>query len=150
MTIRAHGKGIQQIWEHQLRASVDRSGGSPPVSGTKYEWTDGTNPLGTQPKVRIVGISARCDWTVQPTPLEVHVTLSSGRVITFTATDPISGGIYQAVLDSDLGGLLDAGAAYYPCVRAFLLEDPAVKVEFEITGGTVSVLRGYVEWEKLR
>jgi len=40
-----------------------------PISGTKY------TVLSTTRRVRILNIAARVTWTVQPNPLEIHLTI---------------------------------------------------------------------------
>jgi len=118
-----------------------------PGSGTLYEWRDPTNttPLGTQRNVRIIGIFVRCTWTVQPTPLEVHLTID-GVVHTASYTDPVSNTGYFVYVDPSLtsGYAMSSGTGK----EAFLVEGRAVKIEAEITGGTVSNLAMRVLWAR--
>jgi len=113
-----------------------------PTSGTKYTVLD------TVKNARILHIVVACTWTVQPTPLEIHVTID-GVAVSFSQTDPVSTSEYEAAYTSpfyDAQGMADAGTrgAY----RAFLDEGRSVKVEVEITGGTVSNLSARVKYAK--
>ena len=131
--------------EHQPDATIDVTD---PVSGTKYEWESppGT-PLGTQKKVRLIDVILKVMWTVQPTPLEVHITID-GRSLIYVIGDPASDTYYS--LDY-MGAGAEGGAlstTIRTSTRAFTLEGRSVKVEAEITGGTVSLLRARVKWAK--
>jgi len=126
------------IFKHQADATLDQAS---PVSGTKYE------VLATTKNVRIIGISAVCTWTVQPDPLEVHVTID-GQLLSFHFTDPVSTTPYFAYLDANrtaINQAMDSSVGK----EAFLLEGRSVKVEAEITGGTVSNLSARVKYAKI-
>jgi len=134
--------------EHQPDATINVNN---PVSGTKYEWgyPPGT-PLGTQKNVRIIEISATCTWTAQPTPLEIHLTID-GNNITFGQANPVSGFNYSPEwwpdkAEADQLMIQDGYSPY----RAFLIEGRSVKIEAEITGGTVSLLSARVKWARWR
>jgi len=143
-----------QVFERQADATVNMSGGTPPGSGTKYEWSSTgavAGAIGTQKNVRIKSISVSCVWTVQPTPLEVHVTID-GNAIIHTFTNPVSALYYDAVRDSDqvetaqgLRSIADNVSQYVD----ILYEGRSVKLECEITGGTVSALYMIVKWEQV-
>ena len=126
-----------KIPKHQPNALLTQAN---PVSGTKYTVLDTTR------NVRIIGIGAQCVWTAQPTPLEIWVTVD-GQTLRFYKTDPATAVWYAArehdlaTEDSSLSGTLAA--------IAFLLEGRSVKVEAEITGGTVSNLNARVKWAKI-
>ena len=123
--------------EHQADATLNQAN---PVSGTKYEVLPETK------NVRIIGISVECTWTVQPTPLEVHITID-GVPILCSKTDPASAIPHFAGLNATMsGGTLD-DTTYDPR-RTFLLEGRSVKIEVEITGGTVSNLSARVKYAK--
>lgn len=128
------------------------SGGTPPVSGTKYEWsTDGSvaNAIGTQKNIRIISIAASCTWTVQPNPLEIHVTVD-GVSHVFIKSNPVSATDYVGVMRHHLAeNDQSLYAADDAIQRSFLLEGKSVKVEAEITGGTVSALNMRVKWAKI-
>lgn len=145
------GSGARvQVFQMQADALVDMSGGTPPSSGTKYEWsTDGAvaNALGTLKNVRLISLAAKVVWSVQPNPLEIHVTID-GQEITFTVANPVSTTWYFAVLNGALatGGL---GTTDYAPQRAFLMEGRSVKVEAETTGGTVTDLNARIKYAKI-
>jgi len=133
--------------KHQADATVDQA----PVSGTKYEWSsDGTqtNKLGALKNIRIISIVAQCTWTVQPTPLEVHITID-GQALLVTKTDPVSAANYFVVInDNDAPGAMAFETGSTGKYRSFLLEGRSVKIEVEITGGTVSNLFLRVKYAK--
>ena len=120
-----------------------------PASGQKYEWQHppGT-PLGTQKNVRIISIAIRVTWTVQPTPLEIHIALD-GRSIIHSQIDPGPNTWYYAVIQKQLNEssqTMETPSGGYE--GRFLWEGRSVKVEAEITGGTVSHLSARVKWAK--
>ena len=111
-----------------------------PVSGTKYP------VLNTTPNVRIIAVAVRCTWTVQPTPLEIHITID-GQSITHTETNPVSDDWHYAYISApDPPSSQPFGSTVGR--EAFLYEGRTVKVEAEITGGTVSNLRARVKYAK--
>jgi len=115
-----------------------------PVSGTKYTVLD------TTPNVRIISISVQCTWTVQPTPLEIHITID-GKTITHTFTNPVTATDYIAFIDPTKAATaqgLSATAALDLGLPPFLREGRSIKVEAEITGGTVSNLSARVKYAK--
>jgi len=133
--------GSQVVFEHQADATLSQNN---PGDGTKY------TVLATTRNVRIIGISVQCSWTVQPTPLEIHLTID-GQTLTFGQSNPVSAtpyyprtlmGIAQLANDS----LMMTGSAQD---ISFLLEGRSVKVEVEITGGTVSNLSARVKYARL-
>ncbi|NVM23119.1 MAG: hypothetical protein HWN68_15215 [Desulfobacterales bacterium] len=127
-----------EVFKHQADATLDQTD---PVSGTKYE------VLATTKNVRIILIEAQCTWTVQPTPLEIHVTID-GQPLVFSKADPVSEDYYYATPYAPVaGGSLNVVAEVRH--RAFLLEGRSVKVEAEITGGTVSNLSARVKYAKI-
>jgi len=144
------GSKIQML-EYQDDALVDMSGGTPPVSGTKYEWsTDGSvaNALGTQKNVRIIGIECKVTWTVQPTPLEVHITVD-GVELTGGMTNPTTATSYYVIMRSFSAGALVVSTVDSLPSSPFIVEGRSVKVEVETTGGTVSALTARVKWAKI-
>ena len=122
--------------EHQADAVLNQDN---PDSGTKYTVLDTTK------NVRIVAVMVACTWTVQPTPLEIHITID-GQPYTLTMDDPASGTChffnYWALTTSI--GVLGTSDPKMP----FLLEGRSVKIEAEITGGTVSNLSARVKYAK--
>jgi len=140
------------VWQKQADALVNMSGGTPPATGVKYAWsTDGSvaNALGTQKNARIISIMTYVAWTVQPTPLEVHVTID-GILHTFFVANPVTITYYYdnaAAGNDEVNQVL--GVNPYSYSRAFLEESRSVKVEAEITGGTVQTLFMRVKWAKI-
>jgi len=133
--------------KHQADATVNQA----PVSGTKYEWSsDGTqtNKLGDLKNIRIISIVAQCTWTVQPTPLEVHLTID-GQALLWTKTDPATATDYFCVFnDDDAPDAMQFETGATGKYRSFLVEGRSVKIEVEITGGTVSNLFLRVKYAK--
>ena len=111
------------------------------MSGTKYE------VLAETKNVRIIAIFVKCTWTVQPTPLEIHVTVD-GQALIGAKTDPVSNDWYSPDRPTELGtGFAVGVSSIIP--QPFLLEGRNVKVEVEITGGTVSNLSARVKYAKI-
>jgi len=126
-------------FQHQADATLSQAS---PGSGTKYTVLD------TTAKARIIVIAVKCIWTVQPTPLEVHVTID-GVSLTFTVSNPVSDTWYQAALDPTAGETSQVlTTTNFLPYRSFLLEGRSVKVEAEITGGTVSQLDARIKYAK--
>lgn len=130
--------------EQQADAILDQAN---PVSGTKYVVLD------TTANVKIHFICLSVTWTVQPTPLELHVTVD-GITRKFTKTDPVSLTVYlpqaNPHIDPDsqyLVSTADDEGMYEPLARA-LCSGRSVKIEAEITGGTVSNLFCRVKYAK--
>jgi len=125
--------------EHQADATLNQAN---PVSGTQYE------VLATTPNARIYGIMVMVTWTVQPTPLEIHVTID-GRSLNFSQVDPVSATPYMAWFSpgraENLQYLITIAAQNIP---AFLLEGRSVRVQVETTGGTVSNLSARVKYAR--
>lgn len=130
-----------EVPEHQADATLAQVG---PVSGTKYE------VLATTKNVRIIGIEVDCVWTVQPTPLEIHVTID-GNVITHSLGNPVSTTVYFVSLEkidlAETGQVLVTGGETVARQQP-IYEGRSVKVEAEITGGTVSALNARVKYAK--
>ena len=123
--------------KHQADAVLNQAA---PVSGTKYVVLDTTK------NARILSIMVQCTWTVQPDPLEVHVTIDSQN-LTRGETNPVSTTYYYVAIQGNIPLILitTAGTSHS---RAFLLEGRSVKIEVEITGGTVSNLSATVKYAK--
>lgn len=149
------GSGARiQMFTMQPDALVNMSGGTPPVSGTKYEWsTDGSvaNAIGTQKNVRVLGIYISCTWTVQPTPLELHITVD-GISYLFSIVNPVSGTPYYPRVSSSSAAnaqALTTTDVIYSLGSASLMDGCSIKIEAEITGGTVQALNMRVKWAKV-
>jgi len=137
-----------EVPQHQADAYVDQAN---PVSGTKYEWSsDGTqaNKLGALKNVRIISLAAMVTWTVQPSPLEVWITID-GVAMRFFFNNPVTATQYypseKPGLDVNNQGL---DVTIFRPYQAFLLEGRSVKVEIETTGGTVANLDLRVKYTK--
>jgi len=119
-----------------------------PVSGTQYTVLDTTR------NVRIHSIVAKVTWTVQPNPLEVHLTVD-GNSYTYTQANPVTATDYAIVQSvagdmlAETGGLManTYGVDTLP-VKNF--EGLSVKVVAEITGGTSNPLECRVKYSVLR
>lgn len=124
--------------EQQTDASLSQA----PTSGTQYTVLD------TAEHVRIISIAAVCTWTVQPTPLQIHITID-GQTMTFSKTDPVSATWYFATkIPSTAAADQELAAADLQRYMSYLLEGRSVKVTAEITGGTVSNLSARVKYAK--
>ncbi len=110
-----------------------------PVSGTKY------TVLAPTPNCRIIGAAVKVTWTVQPTPLEMHVTID-GVLHTFTFTDPVTATNYTPLNwnAADVHGTLLA-TAMVTAVQ-FMFEGRSIGIQVETTGGTVSNLYSRVKY----
>ena len=128
------------VFKHQANATLSQAN---PMSGTKYE------VLATSKRVRIIGLTAKCVWTVQPTPLEIHVTVD-GVAFKWSQTDPVSNDYYDAkTIRTSWAPTAQICAVAGNIAPAFLLEGRNVKVEVEITGGTVSNLSATLVWAQI-
>lgn len=104
-----------------------------PGSGTKYTVLD------TTPGTRLISISAYVTWTVQPTPLEIHGTID-GITYDWSKTDPVNNTKYHTYTDYDNAQGNQPLTTAQVVDKNFMLEARSVKIEAEITGGTVSKL----------
>lgn len=105
---------------------------APPTSGLKYAL------LPTKMNCRLIGIRAQVAWTVQPSPLEVHITLD-GEDWTFAKVDPVTATAYS-IRNLDMGAGIAAQSldVVTTLQSPFILEGREMKIETETTGGTVS------------
>ena len=126
------------IWQLQDDKTLSQDN---PDSGVPYLVMD------TTPNVRVIGVAAICTWTAQPSPLELHLTID-GQPITHKVTDPADGMFYRGVIDEGRSPTTQLLVNTVP-EQAFLYECRSVKVEAEITGGTVSNLTARVKWATL-
>jgi len=123
---------------HQQDATLSQAN---PVSGTQYE------VLATTANVRIIDILVSVTWTVQPTPLEVHITID-GRTLTLLVANPTTGTPYSPSflnIANEQGGL---SATLGLTTRPFFLEGRSVRITAETTGGTVSNLTCRVKYAR--
>ena len=94
--------------------------------------------------VRIYDIYSMVTWTGQPSPLEIWITLE-GTIRKGEQIDPESATPYY-VTRHPLGVSAIFALTKTLPLHAFLVEGRLVKVEVEITGGTVSNLKCFVQW----
>lgn len=85
-------------------------------------------------------------WTVQPTPLELVVTIDGVTVI-HPFANPVSNTRYYPFVDA---GYNDANQGMTSTIRIipFLYEGRSIRVQMRTTGGTTSALTGIVKWAK--
>jgi len=127
-------------YQHQADAVLSQAN---PVSGTKYTVLD------TVKNARIIGIAVQVTWTVQPTPLEIHLTID-GQSFVFSKADPASATWYVCTFNfttAETAQLLTTTVAEARR-QAFLVEGKSIKVEAETTGGTTSNLSARVRYAK--
>lgn len=124
-------------FQHQSDAVLSQAA---PNSETKYTVLD------TTLNVRLISVAAIVTWTVQPTPLDIWITVD-GHTLRGYVSNPVSAGAYCFVFrtssQDDQTPLSDEAT---PSYRAFLLEGRSVKVEVSVTGGTVSNLSARVKY----
>lgn len=114
-----------------------------PVSGAKNVVLDITG------NVRLIGIFVRVTWTVQPSPLEIHGTID-GIPWIWTQANPVSNAAHFCQISENLSKTIQTmGATQRAPTRGFLLECRSIKIEAEITGGTVSNLECRVKYQRL-
>ncbi len=131
---------MQKIFKHQADAAISQAA---PVSTTIY------TVLATTPNARIISLSAQVTWTVQPTPLEIVVTID-GQTIIYAYANPISATPYFAKTASQSAPASQEMTSTDPTIyRAFLLEGRSIMVQARTTGGTVSNLTCRVKYAKL-
>ena len=128
-----------RVFQQQADAMLSQDN---PDSGVPYVVLD------TQRNVRIRSIAVICVWTEQPTPLESHVTID-GQPHTYLADDPDTAIWYYAEIGEAYAATLQGLGVTSHYNRAFFLEGRSVKVEAEITGGTVSNIACRVKWAKM-
>ena len=125
------------MFEHQEYALLNQD---TPGSGVQY------SVLAATPRVRIISAIVVCTWTVQPTPLELHITID-GQVITHPFTNPVSLSNYYAYPRPTLApGAQTLFGAVTESRRAFLMEGHNIAIAAEITGGTVQNLSARIKW----
>lgn len=130
--------GVQYV--RQSDATLSQAS---PSTGVKYTILD------TVKNVRIYGANVVVTWTVQPDPLEIHLTID-GVSLTHSFTNPVSTTNYMIVIAPWLAETSLTLATWDTAFTAgFMYEGHSVKVEAETTGGTVSNLSGRVKYGKL-
>lgn len=117
--------------EMQTDATINQAA---PTSGWFYPLLAATD------NVRVIGVAAACTWTVQPTPLEIHVVVD-GDTYQFSQANPVSA-TYYGLIDFDLAAAITAQTlkAGLTTLGPFVLEGRSVTISVAVTGGTVSNL----------
>ena len=117
-----------------------------PTTATLYTALDTTR------NVRIHSVTASVTWTVQPTPLDVVITID-GNTVTHSFTDPVTATVYaiaESVAADDAAATAQVLATTLSAtVLLAIYEGQSVKVEARTTGGTVSLLTARVKYSKL-
>jgi hypothetical protein len=136
----AHGAHVKYAWQRQPDAYLSLPN---PVSGA-------LNPvLAPTEDVRIISITANLNWTVQPSPLEVHVTID-GQDITHLINNPVTSVWYFArITESNDEANQELHATAIGYYRAFLYEGQNITITAETTGGTVQRIYCRVKWDRL-
>lgn len=121
-------------FQHMPDATLSQSY---PLSGTKY------TVLNTTKNVKIWSIAVECTWTVQPTPLEIHITID-GVSFTASQSNPVSDTWYYVWFPyySENPAFVTSGGA----LSKDILVGSSIEVEAEITGGAVSNLVARVKY----
>lgn len=128
----------QRVFQHQTPKYLNQSN---PVSGTFYE------VLPTTRNVRLIGIGVLVAFSEVPSDIQVRLTMSKVTLLGIK-TLPADGTYYFCHFNPQ-GSMLYLDTVPYERERAFLLEDPSVRVQVVRTGGTVTLLRCRVLWSKL-
>lgn len=131
-------------WKYQPNGVLNQAN---PVSGTKYTVLD------VNEACRIYDALVLCTWTVQPSPLELHFTID-GETFLESFTDPVTATSYRATRrhsNSLIVPVMYLEAGYNATnALSFVYEGKAVKIEAEISGGTVSGLDALIKHALLR
>ena len=112
-----------------------------PVSGQKYTVLD------TTVNAVIHGIIVKVTWTVQPTPLEVFVTID-GQNIRHFEVNPISAQNYFAVPSPTQDETHQGLNTSFGATEMDIYKGRSIKIEVAITGGTVSNISSRVKYSK--
>ena len=121
--------------KHQPDAVIDQDN---PVSGTKYPVCDVKN-------ARILSLYTKIIWSVQPSSLELHTTVD-GVLHTYTIANPLSDKGYYGSRPYESDPIMSLVYIEFVGARAYLFEGRSVKIELEVTGGTVSNLSARMKW----
>lgn len=140
-----HETSGKESYIHQLDLTVNET---PPTLGLPYVLLPATA------KVRIISLFAQCTWTVQPSPLEIRLTVD-GQTLLFSVSNPVTATPYVAYIDAVQADNASFLIAYgqvdeYRAGRGFLLEGQNVYAEVEISGGTVQNLLARIKYALLR
>lgn len=125
---------VMGMFEQQADATLVQAN---PVSGTEYP------VLAATENVRLIHVAIKCTWTVQPTPLQLHITIDGQTLIAYF-DNPVSNQWYTIEYRRADDPGFHLNTTTIP--RAFLLEGRSIAVTAEITGGTVSQLSARVKY----
>jgi len=123
------------IFQHMPDATLSQSN---PTSETKYI------VLNTTKNARILGIGVICTWTVQPTALKIRLTIdgqNSRAVKAYPANNT-----WYMIYWSEPYVNPDLSSSIQMYRRAFFVEGRSIKIEAEVTEGTVSELSARVKY----
>ena len=129
------------IWQQHADATLSQDN---PVSATLY------TVFAAARNVRIISVNVSVTWTVQPTPLEIVLTID-GQTIIHAQTNPTSAGNYMI---RRKGNAAESAQVFQTddtedSRKAFVYEGRTVKVEARTTGGTTSNLSARVKHAKI-
>lgn len=105
-----------------------------PISGTEYE------VMATSKHVEILLMSAHVVWTLQPTPLEIHIYINGVKAITHTRGNPATATEYYANSQPESPLLSQTFTGTLPIIAKLWPRIETIRVTAEITGGTVQNL----------
>lgn len=127
-------------YERQADAVLDQAN---PVAGYQYE------VLATTRNVRIYSITIQVTWTVQPSPLQVWITID-GQTYECFRIDPVTATPYQLhTFRIDLNrNMIDVASGVTP--SGFVLEGKSVRVQAETVAGTSSNMTCRVKYGVLK
>jgi len=111
-----------------------------PISGTKYLLLEAKN-------VKLIAIIAQVTWTVQPDPLEVHITID-GETFTASQANPVSATFYEIALRPYVNQWMFMAPSDRSLKEISGYECRSLKIEVETTGGTVQSLDTRIKYEK--
>lgn len=134
----AHGAHIKYAWQLQVDATLAQAN---PVSGTPYP------VLAATEDVMIISAAFRVDWTVQPTPLSLVVTVD-GIPITFSQANPATATYYNPRFDPGGAMASQLAAASSLITGGFIIKGQNIAVEALTTGGTVQNLYAIIKWAR--
>jgi len=128
-------------WKLQTPALLNQA---TPTPGTQY-----TVLAATAYPCRIIDIECQATWSVQPSPLECHLTIDT-IVDKASQGNPVSGTSYYVYQIPVSGGDGYAFSTSNQVARAFLIEGQSITIKVEITGGTTDPLEAKVAYALLQ
>lgn len=128
-----------QMMQHQADATLSQAN---PVSTTLYTVLDTTK------NCRIITAFVSVTWTVQPTPLELVLTID-GQTIIHLVGNPTSAINYELAMNNSGMTGQPLAAEGTRTSWAFCYEARSIKIQARTTGGTVSNLSATVKYAKI-